>query len=231
MIRTTISIVTVVAAIAMISCGSDSAITSKKLQTGDDSLSYAFGVHNFHSLDQEEGINIDPVAMAKGMIEARDGSSFMDHMEAQTYMMEYIQALDEGAMMEQYSHVREEGERFLEENKQRDGVITTESGLQYEILREGDGPRPSRESVVRVHYKGEFLSGEQFDSSYDRGEPAEFPLSGVIPGWTEVVQLMPVGSKFKVYLPYNLGYGTQQAGPIDPFSTLIFEIELLDILD
>jgi len=125
---------------------------------------------------------------------------------------------------------KEEGEKFLEENKLRDGVKVTESGLQYEVLTLGKGKKPTAESTVKVHYEGTLIDGTVFDSSYQRGEPIEFPLSGVIQGWTEGLQLMPVGSKYKLYIPYQLGYGDRGAGQsIPPYSALIFTVELLDI--
>ena len=129
-----------------------------------------------------------------------------------------------------YGQTKEEGEKFLEENKLRDGVKTTESGLQYEVLTLGKGKKPTAESTVKVHYEGTLIDGTVFDSSYKRGEPIEFPLSGVIQGWTEGLQLMPVGSKYKLYIPYQLGYGDRGAGQsIPPYSALIFTVELLDI--
>lgn len=118
------------------------------------------------------------------------------------------------------------------ENAKREEVKTTESGLQYEVIEEGNGPKPTAEDKVRVHYHGTTIDGEVFDSSVDRGEPTEFPLNGVIKGWTEGIQLMPVGSKYKFYIPSELAYGEQGAqGAIEPNSALIFEVELLDIVD
>ena len=123
-----------------------------------------------------------------------------------------------------------EGQDFLEQNKKRAGVQTTASGLQYEVLTAGTGVKPLATDSVLVHYKGTLLNGKQFDSSYDRGEPISFPLNRVIPGWTEGVQLMPAGSKYKFFIPYNLAYGERGAGQdIPPYSTLIFEVELLKV--
>jgi FKBP-type peptidyl-prolyl cis-trans isomerase FklB len=124
-----------------------------------------------------------------------------------------------------------EGNAFLAENAKREGVVTTESGLQYEIINEGSGEKPSYDSNVRTHYHGTFIDGKVFDSSVTRGQPAEFPVSGVIAGWTEALQLMPVGAKYKLYVPHHLAYGERGAGAaIPPYSTLVFEVELLDIL-
>ena len=121
------------------------------------------------------------------------------------------------------------GEKFLAENAERESVTVTDSGLQYEVMSEGDGASPTAEDTVTVHYKGTLLDGTEFDSSYSRGEPATFPLSRVIPGWTEGVQLMKVGSKFKFFIPSELAYGERSTGKITPNSTLVFEVELLDV--
>ena len=129
-----------------------------------------------------------------------------------------------------YGETKAEGEKFLQENKLREGVQETASGLQYEVLVQGKGPKPTAESTVKVHYEGTLIDGTVFDSSYQRGEPIEFPLNGVIKGWTEGLQLMPVGSKYKLYIPSELGYGERGAGQsIPPFATLIFTVELLEI--
>ena len=128
-----------------------------------------------------------------------------------------------------YGNTKEDGEKFLAENALREGVITTASGLQYEVIKMGKGKKPVATDNVRVHYHGTLTNGVVFDSSVDRGEPITFGLTQVIAGWTEALQLMPVGSKFKLYIPQQLGYGSQQAGSIPPYSTLIFEVELLGI--
>ena len=126
---------------------------------------------------------------------------------------------------------KEEGEKFLEENKTKKDVFTTESGLQYQVVTEGTGEKPTEKDRVKVHYTGTLLDGTKFDSSVDRGEPAEFPVNGVIKGWTEILQLMPVGSKYIVWVPSELAYGERGAGSdIGPNKTLKFEIELLEIV-
>lgn len=128
-----------------------------------------------------------------------------------------------------YGDTKGQGEQFLAENKLREGVQTTESGLQYEVIKMGKGPKPTAESTVKVHYHGTLIDGTVFDSSVDRGEPISFALNQVIPGWTEGVQLMPVGSKFRFFIPQELAYGAREAGSIPPYSALIFEVELLAI--
>ncbi|MFM9053078.1 MAG: FKBP-type peptidyl-prolyl cis-trans isomerase, partial [Bacteroidota bacterium] len=124
-----------------------------------------------------------------------------------------------------------ESKKFLENNKKKNGVTTTASGLQYEVIKQGTGPKPTAEDTVRTHYHGTLIDGTVFDSSVERGEPAEFPVGAVIKGWTEALQLMPVGSKYRLYIPSDLAYGERSAGPkIGPGSTLIFDVELLEIV-
>lgn len=124
-----------------------------------------------------------------------------------------------------------EGEAFLADNAKRDEVMVTDTGLQYEVLMSGTGEKPTASSTVRTHYRGTLINGNEFDSSYKRNEPTEFPVNGVIPGWTEALQLMTVGSKWKLYIPYQLAYGAQGAGgAIGPYQALVFELELLDII-
>ena len=128
-----------------------------------------------------------------------------------------------------YGDTKTQGEQFLAENALKEGVQVTESGLQYEVIKMGKGKKPAATDKVKVHYHGTLIDGTVFDSSVDRGEPITFGLNQVIAGWTEGVQLMPIGSKFRFYIPQELGYGAQQAGSIPPYSTLIFEVELLGI--
>lgn len=144
---------------------------------------------------------------------------------------EEIQRRMEVANSEKHAGAIEEGETFLAENAKRDEVTVTESGLQYEVITQGDGDTPTLSSTVRTHYHGTLIDGTVFDSSYDRGQPAEFPVNGVIRGWTEALQLMKVGTKLRLYVPYSLAYGEQGAGAaIGPYTTLIFDVELLAIV-
>lgn len=170
---------------------------------------------------------LDSEAFAKSMQDALGREvSDQELAEANEAVNSYMQSQQET----QHEDNKIAGEKFLAENKQREEVKVTESGLQYEILEEGDGPIPGPEDKVKVHYHGTLIDGEVFDSSVDRGEPISFPVNGVIEGWQEALQMMPVGSKWKLYIPYDIAYGSRGAGSsINPYSALIFEVTLLDI--
>ena len=156
-----------------------------------------------------------------------DAEPAISHREAQTLLNEYF---DKQAR-EQAQGAIAEGKAFLEANAKKEGVTTTKSGLQYQVLTEGTGRSPKATDKVRCHYEGTLINGTIFDSSYKRGEPADFPLDGVIPGWTEGVQLMKEGAKYRFFIPYLLGYGERGAGSsIPPYSTLIFDVELIKVL-
>ena len=156
-----------------------------------------------------------------------DADLAMSHREAQTLLNEFF---DKQAR-EQAQGTISEGKAFLEANSKKDGIVTTKSGLQYQILTEGTGLSPKATDRVRCHYEGRLINGTVFDSSYQRGEPADFPLDGVIPGWTEGVQLMKEGAKYRFFIPYLLGYGERGAGSsIPPYATLIFDVELIKVL-
>lgn len=151
----------------------------------------------------------------------------ISHREAQQLLNEYF---DKQARKQAEGAIAE-GKVFLEANAKKEGVVTTKSGLQYQVLREGTGRSPKATDKVRCHYEGTLINGTVFDSSYKRGEPADFPLNGVIPGWTEGVQLMKEGAKYRFFIPYLLGYGERGAGSsIPPYSTLIFDVELVKVL-
>ena len=158
------------------------------------------------------------------------GKGAMDMAKAQEYMNTQMEAIKEKATAEKYADNKAAGEKFLAENKDKEGVVTTPSGLQYKIITKGNGAIPADSSKVKVNYKGTLIDGTEFDSSYKRNEPATFLANQVIKGWTEALTMMPVGSKWELYIPYNLAYGSRETGgQIKPFSALIFEVELLGI--
>ena len=211
---------------AFTSCGQGEKI-STNLDTENDSISYAIGVTFGSSLQMSGLEEINPSAIAMAIQQIFDGdSTIMNPEQANMMLNDYFTNL-------QFSGNLEEGETFLAENQLKDGITTTESGVQYEIIEMGDGPTPELDDEVVVHYTGTLIDGTVFDSSVERGEPAQFELNRVIPGWTEALQLMPVGSKWKIYIPQELAYGAQprQGGVIEPYMTLIFEVELIEIVE
>ncbi|MDX9729375.1 MAG: FKBP-type peptidyl-prolyl cis-trans isomerase [Bacteroidales bacterium] len=222
-------ILAVAAAMIVSSCNTKSSVTGTKVKSPEDSLAYALGIANYFYY-MTDSIEIDPVLLAKGMLDAKDGKNTLDEQAAQGYVMTYMQKRQADQMKKMYGKNIDEGEKFLAENKKRDGVQETASGLQYEVITMGTGDKPTAVDMVKVHYTGTLLDGTKFDSSLDRGEPAQFGVNQVIQGWQEGIQLMPVGSKFKFYIPYELAYGEQGTGPIPPFSTLTFDVELLEIV-
>ncbi|MDH6308449.1 FKBP-type peptidyl-prolyl cis-trans isomerase FklB [Dysgonomonas sp. PFB1-18] len=193
-----------------------------------DKISYALGLsigNNFMS----SGIkNIDPESFLKGLQDVINGNqAAISYEEAQQILNDYFSKLQEDRLELNLKA----GEEFLAINKNRPGVVTLPSGLQYEILKEGNGPKPKVTDQVKCHYHGTLIDGTVFDSSVERGQPATFGVNQVIPGWVEALQLMPVGSKWKLFIPANLAYGKAGAGQsIEPNSTLIFEVEILDIV-
>jgi len=224
-------LVILAAAAAMIatSCNTRSGITGTKLKSAEDSLAYAIGIANYFYF-MSDSLEIDPVLFAKGMIDAENEKNTLDEQTAQGYVMTYMQKRQADQMKKAYGKNIDEGEKFLAENKKREGVQETSSGLQYEVITMGTGDKPGPQDMVKVHYTGMLIDSTKFDSSVDRGEPAQFGVNQVITGWQEGIQLMPVGSKFKFYIPFELGYGEQGTGPIPPYSTLLFEVELLEIV-
>ncbi|MBP7450499.1 MAG: FKBP-type peptidyl-prolyl cis-trans isomerase [Flavobacteriales bacterium] len=200
-----------------------------------DSVSYAIGADigaNFKR-GKLDSVNID--AMALGLRHGLDSNTMMDQASLEQVVQGYMMKLQERRMAEEQVKGEENrvaGEAFLAENGKKPGVTTTESGLQYEVITMGKGAKPLASDQVKVHYTGTLIDGTKFDSSVDRGEPATFPVGGVIRGWVEAIQLMPVGSKWKLYIPSDLAYGPSggPGGTIPGNSTLIFEVELLDIV-
>ena len=192
-----------------------------------EKLSYALGLLIGHNL---KGMNIDGLVTAeftRAVEQVLKGEKAeMTEVQAQGMVQEYMKDQQELAGRE----AREAGEKFLAENAKREGVTTTASGLQYEVLTETIGQKPVATDSVRCHYEGRLIDGTVFDSSYQRGEPTSFPLQGVIKGWTEGLQLMSLGAKFRFFIPYELAYGAQGAGgAIPPYAALVFDVELLGI--
>ncbi len=206
---------------------------SVSLKSGIDSASYAIGIANgamfAQSLQNFPGdpVNVDLLIAGLEAAMKKDTSAMkMTDSQAQAFIQTYFTQVQE----REGAKTREEGEKFLAENKTKDGVITMENGIQYKVITEGTGPKPVETDRVKVHYTGKLLDGTQFDSSLDRGEPAVFGLGQVIRGWTEGVQVMPVGSKYIFWIPSDLAYGERGSQNIKPNSTLEFEIELLEIV-
>ena len=229
-------ILTGIVAIFLGSCSKNS-VSSVKIKTKEDSLSYAFGIVNYNAL-QSDSLKLDPMIVAKAMVDGEKGNPVMSDETARGFIMAFVtsrQAAQAEKKAEEnkilYKDYIAENEAFLTKNKDKAGITVTPSGLQYEVIKMGTGERPNSDNTVKVHYTGTLIDGTEFDSSVKRNEPAQFPVSGVIAGWTEALQLMPVGSKFKLYIPQDLAYGSSQAGElIKPYSTLVFEVELLEIL-
>lgn len=196
------------------------------LKNANDSASYAIGVGIANFYGQQGVSQLNTVLIAKAVQDVFGKKNvLLDDDQANKVIMDYLGKIE----MEKAKPVIAEGQKFLAENKKKIGVITTSSGLQYEIIRKGTGPLPSDTATVLCHYKGHLLNGEEIDNSYSRGEPATFQVNGVIEGWTEALQLMPVGSVYKLYIPHHLAYGNTDRHPIPGGSVLIFEIELLGI--
>jgi len=190
-----------------------------------DSVSYSFGVLIAQNLLSQGIEGIDAQSLAAGLSDALTNPN-VDPAKANKIVQQYMQTMES----KKYQANVEEGKKYLDENDKRPGVVTLPSGLQYEILKAGNGPLPKSSDRVKVHYTGTLINGKVFDSSVTRGEPAVFGVTQVIQGWVEALQLMPVGSKWKLAIPYSLAYGERGAGQdIKPFSTLIFEVELLAI--
>lgn len=198
------------------------------LKTTQDSLSYAIGLSVANFYKQQNITNINTALVMRAINDVNKGNKLvLDEQQANQTIVNFMQK----AKAEKASVAKKQGQDFLAVNKSKPGVVTTPSGLQYLVLKAGTGPKPALTDMVRVHYHGTLIDGKVFDSSVERGQPIELSVNGVIPGWTEALQMMPVGSKWKLFIPSNLAYGDQQAGPmIAPGSTLVFDVELLDIV-
>jgi len=199
-----------------------------------DKLSYALGLGIGRQLAQmgAEQLSIDDFAQAIKDVVA-GGQLKLDEAEAQVIVQEFFQKQEEkqrAAVAEMGKKAKEEGEKYLAENAKKEGVVTLPSGLQYLVIKEGNGKRPKATDKVKCHYEGMLVDGTLFDSSVQRGEPATFPLNQVIAGWTEGLQLMTEGSKYRFFIPYTLGYGERGAGAsIPPFAALVFDVELIEV--
>ncbi|MBL6593435.1 MAG: FKBP-type peptidyl-prolyl cis-trans isomerase [Flavobacteriales bacterium] len=213
--------------ILFIACKTEKTNKTANLITELDSVSYSLGVNIGENIKtQFEDINLDNFEAGIKDVLEKDVEAKISDNQAQAIIQSYFSKKQQ----KQSESVIEEGINFLRENGKREGVTTLASGLQYEVINDGTGPKPTIEDNVTTHYHGTLIDGTVFDSSVDRGEPASFPVGGVIKGWTEALLLMAVGSKWKLYVPYDLAYGERGAGPqIGPYSTLIFEVELISI--
>jgi FKBP-type peptidyl-prolyl cis-trans isomerase FklB len=202
-------------------------VEKMELKTEIDSVSYGIGVNIAKNLVGQGLTDLNVEAIAAALKDVISGDTLkMEEEECMSFVNTYMQ----GAQERQAQASIEVGREFLDANGKKKDVVTLESGMQYIIMKEGTGAIPGPTDKVKTHYHGTLISGEVFDSSVDRGEPISFPVNGVIKGWTEALQLMPVGSKWKLFIPYNLAYGERGAGAkIGPFSTLVFEVELLGI--
>ena len=207
--------------------------TPLTLKTPKDKLSYAIGMNVGKNL-QRQSIDVDPAILMQGLKDTMaGGKTLLTEQEAQSVLTEMqaeARKKQEEKMKLAGEANKKEGDAFLAANKTKEGVVTLPSGLQYKVIKQGTGPKPTATDSVVCNYRGTLIDGKEFDSSYKRGEPATFPVNGVIKGWTEALQLMPVGSKWQLFVPADLAYGARGAGPdIGPDSTLIFEVELMSI--
>ena len=208
--------------IANINVGLKSAVKNPQLVNMGEQIGKSIKEQEPYGLIGESSLVTDFELIKQGFINGLLGDTVMTGDVAGEYIQSTINTI-------KYGDTKTLGEQFLAENGLKEGVITTASGLQYEVIKMGKGKKPAATDRVKVHYHGTLTDGTVFDSSVERGEPTSFGLNQVIKGWTEGLQLMPVGSKFRFYIPQELGYGGQQAGSIPPYSTLIFEVELLEI--
>jgi FKBP-type peptidyl-prolyl cis-trans isomerase FklB len=207
--------------------------SASAFKTQKDKVSYAIGM-NVGATLHRQGVDIDPKVVQQGLQDALAGGKMLLSEEEERAVLTELQADMRKKQQEKMQQAAEankkEGDAFLTANKGKDGVVTLPSGLQYKIITSGTGPKPSASDSVVCNYRGTLIDGKEFDSSYKRGQPATFPVSGVIKGWTEALQLMPVGSKWQLFVPSDLAYGERgQGGDIGPNATLVFEVELISI--
>lgn len=200
-----------------------------------DKVSYALGLGIGRQLSQMGADNLDIDDFAKAIKDILAGKKpEIDDAEAQTLVKDFFEkqeAKQRAAAAEKFKETKEKGEAYLAENAKKEGVVTLPSGLQYQVIKEGNGRRPKATDKVKCHYEGMLVDGTLFDSSIQSGEPATFPLNGVIKGWTEGLQLMQEGAKYRFFIPYHLGYGENGAGAsIPPFAALVFDVELIEVV-
>lgn len=200
-----------------------------------DKVSYALGLGIGRQLSQMGADNLVIDDFAKAIKDILSGNEpAVGDAEAQTLVKDFFEkqeAKQRAAAAEKFKDTKEKGEKYLAENAKKEGVVTLPSGLQYQIIKEGNGRKPKATDKVKCHYEGMLIDGTLFDSSIQRGEPATFPLNGVIAGWTEGLQLMQEGAKYRFFIPYNLGYGEHGAGAsIPPFAALVFDVELIEVI-
>ena len=216
-----------------LAAGQLSAQKATTLKTQKDTVSYSIGVDIGKKM-KSQSLDVNADLVGKGIRDALSGSALvLTDKQMQGALMSFQQEM----MAKQAENMKKvgeknkkEGEAFLAENKKKPGVVTLPSGLQYKVIKEGTGKMPTAKDTVTTHYRGTLINGKVFDSSYDRGEPATFPVGGVIKGWTEALQLMKVGSKWQLFIPSELAYGERGTGQdIGPNATLIFDVELLDV--
>ncbi|CNK82200.1 peptidylprolyl isomerase [Yersinia proxima] len=206
-------------------------MTPPSFDSVEAQASYGIGLQIGQQLQESGLTGLLPTALLAGLCDAMEGNTPAVPVDVIHRALQEVHEKADKVRIERQQDLVKEGKKFLEDNAKRDGVTTTESGLQFSVLQAGNGPIPSRQDRVRVHYTGRLVDKTVFDSSVERGQPAEFPVSGVIPGWIEALSMMPVGSKWELYIPHNLAYGERGAGAtIPPFSALVFEVELLEIL-
>ena len=224
--------IAIITGFLIIGCESTDNQQTSKLETAMDSVSYSIGVDIGKNMKTQE-LDINDKAMFAGWKAAfNDEDLQLTEEDMLGTLNNFRKVMQEKAQLRGQQQSEENlsaGQAFLAENANKEGVITVASGLQYKVLKKGLGDKPTEKSSVTVHYRGTLLNGEEFDSSYKRGQPYTTPVTNVIPGWTEALQLMPVGSKWELYIPSNLAYGNSPRGPGGPNSTLVFEVELLSI--
>ncbi|MFL1915136.1 FKBP-type peptidyl-prolyl cis-trans isomerase [Plesiomonas shigelloides] len=206
-------------------------MTASTLNTMEAQASYGIGLQIGQQLAESGLTGLELDALTQGLRDSLEGNAPAVAVDVVHRALREMHARADEARQAKYQEAAAEGEAFLVQNASREGVTCTGSGLQFEVLQQGDGPIPARTDRVRVHYTGSLLDGTVFDSSVQRGQPAEFPVNGVIAGWIEALTLMPVGSKWRLYIPHQLAYGERGAGhSIPPCSMLQFDVELLEIL-